>query len=365
MGHISDFLINYGPIILSASSLIYFILNNKDLYHKVFKIAFDIIFIFILPSLFFMFFDGPRNDCCYGTAVFSPNNKLTIYTLVYISIASYFYIKYKADIHNPILEVIANLFLLIGITFNVTMYIHLKNNGLFWTFNFPIIIWFIQELIRSHRLLLSAYFTTRSMPEGWKKYLIKFVKANAFVKFPILYLFCLPLLLLLIIILLLFGQEPDSIIRAYTDTYKQGFSQLDHMCNDVVCNDHYLCTIAANGHNKIVKPVRIGERRGETIICNRQLLVSNAFEELIQEKFPRLHKLIRRHYDKVGDMVQKHYHLFRHKWVSDLIYILMKPLEWFFVIALYIADNNPENRIAQQYLRVEDRKQIKLLLEKN
>ncbi len=34
---------------------------------------------------------------------------------------------------------------------------------------------------------------------------------------------------------------------------------------------------------------------------------------------------------------------------ADLIYFLMKPLEWLFLIVLYLVDANPENRIALQY----------------
>ena len=37
-------------------------------------------------------------------------------------------------------------------------------------------------------------------------------------------------------------------------------------------------------------------------------------------------------------------------WQADLIYIIMKPLEWLFLITLYLFDVNPENRIAVQYI---------------
>jgi len=37
-------------------------------------------------------------------------------------------------------------------------------------------------------------------------------------------------------------------------------------------------------------------------------------------------------------------------YTADMIYFMMKPLEWIFLIVLYFCDVNPENRIAMQYL---------------
>lgn len=38
------------------------------------------------------------------------------------------------------------------------------------------------------------------------------------------------------------------------------------------------------------------------------------------------------------------------KLIADFVYILMKPLEWFFIVILYTFEQNPENRIAKQTL---------------
>ena len=82
------------------------------------------------------------------------------------------------------------------------------------------------------------------------------------------------------------------------------------------------------------------------IVVNRQLAVANAFEELIQEQLPRLHQQVRCFYDTHGyPLSQKITTPFR----ADLVYLLMKPLEWLFVIILYLFDPVPECRIARQY----------------
>ena len=99
-------------------------------------------------------------------------------------------------------------------------------------------------------------------------------------------------------------------------------------------------------HKKIVKPTRIGIRYGNKIIVNRQLCIANAFEDLIKEKTPRFHYFIRTIYDKYGYPLSKH---INKPWQADLIYIIMKPLEWLFLITLYLFDINPENRIVVQY----------------
>ena len=36
---------------------------------------------------------------------------------------------------------------------------------------------------------------------------------------------------------------------------------------------------------------------------------------------------------------------------ADIVYILMKPLEWAFLIFLYLVDLHPEERIGRQYKR--------------
>lgn len=187
---------------------------------------------------------------------------------------------------------------------------------------------------------------------------MKLLKMNQAIKYPILLVLLAPLLILLSLFLTLFGQKPDSLIRAFTDTYKHGFSELDHECLNVTCGGHFLCSVGANGHQFVVKPLRYGERNGAKIICNRQLLVSNAFEELVQEKLPKTHKFIRGNYNKVGDVIHKYYGVFNLKWVSNSVYIVMKPLEWCFLIVLYCSDKNPENRIARQYITAEHRKLI-------
>lgn len=155
-----------------------------------------------------------------------------------------------------------------------------------------------------------------------------------------------PLTAILICILVLFGQRPDEAIRAFLETSDWNLSQKVSPPS-VEYDAHYLCTVAVSGHKKIVKPTRVGIRRGQKIIVNRQLCVANAFEDLIQEKTPRFHHFVRYIYDKYGFPLAK---CIKTAWEADITYILMKPLEWIFLIVLYSCDSNPENRISTQYI---------------
>ena len=168
-------------------------------------------------------------------------------------------------------------------------------------------------------------------------------KASGSVWFPVICL--IPLTGLLICICILFGQGPWGIIKAFTETSDWTYSTMispppEHYTG------HYLCTVAVNGHEKLVKPTRLGVRQGVKIGVNRQLCVANAFEQVIEEKTPRFHRLVRYIYDNYGYPLSKH---ITTKLRADIIYIVMKPLEWIFLAVLYLSDISPESRIAVQY----------------
>ena len=155
-----------------------------------------------------------------------------------------------------------------------------------------------------------------------------------------------PLLGIIICILLLFGQQPDSAIRAWTETSDWNLS-LHTAPQNIYYDEHYLCTVAAGGHRRVVKPIRMGVRHGHPVIVNRQLCVANAFEQILEERIPNLHRRIRNFYDRYGFPVAR---MIRSPYAADVVYFIMKPLEWMFLLVIYAADVKPENRIAVQYL---------------
>jgi len=155
----------------------------------------------------------------------------------------------------------------------------------------------------------------------------------------------LPVFLIVTVILILFGQDANSVVKVFTDTTTWKLSQqmhppiLDH-------RGHYLCTVAASGSPNIVKPLRFGKRNGDIIIVNRQLMIANAFEEMIQDSSPKLHYIIRKNYDEYGYNISKKINTIH---LSNITYVLMKPLEWVFLICLYLFCYRPEQKINKQY----------------
>ncbi len=307
--------------------------------------------VVVLPLIFISFFDyGTKNDCCSDSAFFSPAHRLSIYILILLCMGAYYYSSLRMRTAPPLAELIVNALLGVALVLCVLIAIQAKEM-LVWFSGIPaIMFFFISQMIINHRMLMvesEEEFTP--VQEPYRKAILWILKSNFFIKFPLLLIISVPVLLFLSLVLYVFGQRPDSAIRAFTETYKHGFSQWDYQCENVECGGHYLCSVAANGHKSVVKPVRIGKRHGHYIMCNRQLLVSNAFEELIQEKWPALHRIIRKQYDKVGDMVHRNYNVYSKKWISDIVYVIMKPAEWAFLLVLYLADRKPEQRIARQY----------------
>lgn len=156
----------------------------------------------------------------------------------------------------------------------------------------------------------------------------------------------IPLLGIVIGILTLFGQAPDAAIKAFTETADYTFSTKIPPQN-IYYDEHYLCTVAAGGHKKIVKPIRMGKRHGHDVVVNRQLMIANAFEQILEERTPKMHRVIRNIYDKYGFPIAR---LIKSKIVADIVWVAMKPLEWFFLVVIYLLEVNPEDRIARQYL---------------
>ncbi len=293
----------------------------------------------------------------HGYSPISKENSFTFFTFLILSTISIYKIWTKGKKQAPLLLVIYVAFLIIGIVMNVFLAIqlssqydstyYLESTGGYFMMIAPI-VHVLVSLILLVDIVQEESFQAeeRSFKNKFLNQLNSKIQKSKLL--PIWSLIALlPIFVIVTLILILFGQEYDSLTKVFTETTTWHFSQETHppYLNH---QGHYLCTVAACGTPKIVKPIRLGIRNGEEIIVNRQLLIANAFEDIIMKKYPKLHTVIRRNYDKYGYPLSKDINTKRK---SNITYILMKPLEWIFLVFIYLNADKPEKLIEEQYKR--------------
>ena len=273
----------------------------------------------------------------------------TLFTLASLGVVGYFVLRLVPLKYMPPLVVVTGIACLYaGFLVSILWCIQIWKGEYWWLGLFPL------------NCILLALIQVRHLMEQWKRMQEEERKTfrnpilracdrrlwNAF-SWPVAALVVfLPVFGITIGILALFGQRPDTIITAFTQTSDWNLSDQVSPQN-IYLDEHYLCTVAAGGHRKVVKPLRMGVRHGHSVVVNRQLCVANAFEQILEERTPRFHRAVRKFYDTYGFPIAKK---IRSPYAADVVYILMKPLEWLFLMVIYFCDAKPENRIAVQYL---------------
>ena len=271
----------------------------------------------------------------------SSEHTLTLAVLFAVAVIGHICLRFiPQNKRPPLFSALCISSIYIGCALCVLWCIQISGSS-FFLFLFP-----INYIILSFRVIACEVLSADKTAEEQTK----MPRISAFLhnksSLPVLALLLLiPLLGIIAVILLLFGQEPDSAIKLWTETADWTMSQKIAPEN-LPRDGHYLCTVAAEGHKKLVKPLRTGKRHGHEITVNRQLCIANAFEQLLSERAPHLHRTIRSFYDKTGYPIAKH---IKTPLAADIVYITMKPLEWLFLTVLYLFDTKPENRIATQY----------------
>ncbi|NDV70127.1 DUF6688 family protein [Dysgonomonas sp. 25] len=314
------------------------------------------LFSFGLLLLTFLFSDAEYHEAIdpveRGYTPFALTHRATLIVFYILSIISALLLWLKGRNMPPLLFVLSMVFLLIGIGISVVAAIHLSEKsgyndltGIEYSVSNPIIY-----IILSIALIVKVVREVAEETEARSynnKILDRLNKLMADTKRQPLWIVGLlfPVFALVVIILMLFGQEADSIVKVFTETSTWRLSQMEHPPY-LDHQGHYLCTVAACGHPSVVRPMRLGKRHNRTIIVNRQLMIANAFEEKIAEIAPFFHTFIRRNYDKYGYPVSKHINT---PLRSSIVYFVMKPLEWVFLVTLYLSDIHPEKRISRQY----------------
>ena len=315
---------------------------------------------FFYLSLFFLEYEQ-AGDWYEQVNTMQYHNSLSseywfIYCVVILGFAGYFVLLLvSADRLPPLISAVSISLLICLNIFQIAYAIQISKNVhsigcLLYVYHANILL-LSARVIHRHLKEEAEVFRDRLSSEGEHKSFSRIYNViDSLSKYSIFIFFVFFFVIALLeIVFVLLGQGLDAPFKAFTDTADWTFSKQTPP-PPLEYDGHYLCTVAAGGHRKVVKPIRLGTRRNETIVVNRQLCIANAFEELIQEKMPRFHRRIRHMYDTYGYPLSKK---ITTPTRADFIYIMMKPLEWLFLIVLYTFDLRPEKRIARQYTYIE------------
>lgn len=358
------------PFILTIQNIL-FVFMKKYKKSKYILIN-DILIMLLGPSLTTALycFQNTHKDYDFQFTVIKYENMITepplhsilatwtipsILVIVTLAVVSYLIIRLYSKNLPPLINVIGIAGMYLGSILSILWLVHvtpilIANKKIIELY---LIIFPINYIICSAKLIVNLIINYEKKETDYKNKILnicsKLLQNSK--TWPIYGLiFMIPLLALILVILVLLGQKPDALIQAFTETSDWALSLKESpppLIVEPTGNGHYLCTVSLKGHPKIVKPIRYGIRNNNKIIINRQLCVANAFEDLIKERVPIFHKYIRSFYDKYGYPLSKHINT---AISADIIYILMKPLEYVFVFTLYLFDRKPEDRIARQYL---------------
>lgn len=116
--------------------------------------------------------------------------------------------------------------------------------------------------------------------------------------------------------------------------------------------DCYVCTAAARGHRRVVGAARIVTADGTVYFVNRQMRVLKASELAMAVTMPRMHRMLRVVYDCAGSRLASQ---LRWRWLADLAYLIMTPIEMLARTALRLVCPEADRRIESLYRSRADR----------
>ena len=210
-----------------------------------------------------------------------------IYCIVFLGFAGYFVLLYvRADSLPPLISAVSISLLIclniIQIAYAVQICKNVHRTGyLLYVYHANIFLLSARVIYR-HMKEEAEVFRDRLSSEGEHKSFSRIYNViDNLTKYSFLIFIVLFFVIALVeIVFVLLGQGLDAPVKAFTDTADWTFSK-QIPPPPLEYDGHYLCTVAAGGHRNVVKPLRLGTRKNETIVVNRQLCIANAFEELI------------------------------------------------------------------------------------
>ena len=318
----------------------------------------EIFALIVMPILGYVFLYFFREEA----ELLDWNYILSIWILTALNIYFYFFSRSNKFSAGPLTLVIIPSILISGIIIAIIQFIHFSSFlvygsafliifPLFSIFVFPIfsliqsVILLSTELYSVLQLNKQKVLNSKNKNKVIEKLANFYFGKNALIAQLLTFPIFITVAQFLFTIL---TEKPDSLIQAFLESSDGIFSQGIND-NKRPPQPEYICTIAAYGNSRMVKPLHYGIRGGKVIRVTRQLKICNAFEEVMEEKYPKTQRFLRKQYDNLQIPIDK--------WktvttVSNILYLIIKPMEWFFLIILYLVCKNPETKIGKQYLQI-------------
>lgn len=319
----------------------------------------EILALVILPILGYLtvriFNDGslaPTFNIEYSLAFLIPQA---------LSVVCYFLSRMYKHTCGPLLVVIMPAMLLVGIICNVLLLIHMCMFFLLcitlgWLIIFPALMVFTYySIIQSGAYMIAEIYnlleiarTDKLLAEEYPIWLQKIISIYYGENNVLAQLIIAPLLICAgnYFIHLIYREDVNEFMSFICTSADELVSTQGGGVFDSGGGSDYLVTIAAHGNPKMVKPLFVGKRHGRKIKVTRQLQVCNAFEQIMEEHIPRIHKPLRKFYDWLQIPIHKWKH---NRLLANCLFLFFVPLQKVFFLTLILVDKNPFTRINKQY----------------
>lgn len=251
------------PYTVTISQCIEFFLpkENKTDFIRSYILEIISIFIILIYTPIYIVF---HNICVfsdwqmtlYNNALHTPiytQSFITVLFFALLAIIGYFILRFiPLKKLSPILIVMSFSFMYMGCIISLLYLVQVFSFDYLFLSFMPI-----------HAILITVHISQQKIKE-WQhiQKVIKIPFTNPFLSYlytltlnsqnwPLLSFLCMiPILIISIMILVLFGQKPDALIQAWTQTSDWNLSKQVSPQN-IFYDEHYLCTVAAGGHKKL------------------------------------------------------------------------------------------------------------------
>jgi len=190
---------------------VYFIINGSHLWTAGMLLTAHILVPFTYLAVFLSgLFDMDNSN---NLVFLFPAYDLTVYILLGLSMISYFYCAYRKGLASPVMEIIVNCLLLVGIVLYIYFSILMKQAWEWIILPLPTLLLFIMTLLQNHKQAVNELGTLSAWGElplsesRTTQFCWFLLQQKAWKKLPVLLVLCLPLMLYVVAIALLFNQE--------------------------------------------------------------------------------------------------------------------------------------------------------------